>query len=251
MINILQPPDQPEFVNPDALIMFKQQWGLYRKIVDRDYLNHHQAIAALRHLLQSRPPGPLRLIDLACGDARTTLQALDGIPVSHYRGVNLSRPALELAAANLAALATTGCDVQLEQRDFSSALQHCPASADVIWLGLSLHHLATDAKLDLLRDAVQALASGGELLVYEPVSPDGEDRQGYLRNFRAAGPRWMEGLGADGWQDALTHVSNNDLPETVATWRQLGLDAGFDAVDTLFLTDDQLCGMFRYSKGQS
>lgn len=251
MINILQLPDEAESANPDAVKLFRQQWGLYRKIVEHDYLNHRQAIATLRHALQSQPAGPLRLIDLACGDAFTTLQALHGVPISHYRGIDLSRPALELAASNLATLAASGCEVRLEQRDFSKALQDCPASADLIWLGLSLHHLSNSAKLDLLRGALQTLGSGGELLIYEPVSPDGEDRQGYLRNFRAVGPRWTEGLGVDGWQDALAHVSDNDLPETVASWRQLGLDAGFDAVDTLFLTDDHLCGMFRYSKAQA
>ena len=50
--------------------------------------------------------------------------------------------------------------------------------------------------------------------------------------------------------DALEIFSNNDLPETIATWRQLGLDAGFASADTLFTTHDRICAMFRYAKDQ-
>lgn len=247
MIEIHSYLDDPDTLKQEALTIFRQQWALYRRIVDNDFLNHRQAVAALRQALQARPPDPLRLIDVACGDARTTLQALEGLPISHYRGIDLSRPALELAAANLTPLAAHGCELRLEQRDFSTALRDCPASADVIWLGLSLHHLTRDAKLTLLRDAVQTLSPGGELLLYETISPDGEDREGYLRNFRALQAHWTTGLGKAGWRDALEHVTNNDLPETVANWEKLGLDAGFSRAETLFTTDDRICAMFRYT----
>ena len=248
MIAIHQYLDDSDTAPPDAVEMFASQWALYCNIIDHDLLHHQRTAAELHRALQARPTGPLRLIDLACGDARTTLRALQGLPISAYRGVDLSCPALEMAATNLTGLAAAGCRLRLEQRDFSSALRDYPASADVIWIGLSLHHLDTDAKRELLRDAVQALDHGGELLLFEPVSPDGEDRRGYLRHFRALEARWSEFLSAEEWQRTLEHVSDNDLSETVASWRQLGLEAGFSSADTIFLTDNRIYGMFRYRK---
>ena len=120
--------DDTAIPDPQALAMFQRQWAIYLKIIDHNYLHHRETRAALHQALKARPPGPLRLVDLACGDASTTRQALRGVAISHYRGIDLSRPALEAAALTLADL---DCEVVLEQRDFSTALAHRPASADL------------------------------------------------------------------------------------------------------------------------
>ena len=41
-----------------------------------------------------------RSLDIACGDA-SQMRALRGTKIRHYHGVDLSEPALELAAKNL------------------------------------------------------------------------------------------------------------------------------------------------------
>ena len=245
MIQIQQHDSDAAPPDPQALALFQRQWTLYRKVVDHNYLHHRETGMALREALLARPPGPLRLIDLACGDAGTTRRVLLDVPISHYRGIDLSRPALELAAVTLADI---DGEVVLEQRDFSTALADCPASADVIWIGLSLHHLDTAGKLKLLRDARQALDHGGELLMFEPVSPSGEDRAGYMARFEHRLDRQWSALSADERQSVFEHVRDNDLVETVSTWLRLGLDAGFSATCEAFTADDDLYRMFRYTR---
>ena len=70
--------------------------------------------------------------------------ALRGTKVRHYHGIDLSKPALELAAANLAGMPF---EVDLDHRDFVEAMMRRPEHADAAWCSLSIHHLSTDDKL--------------------------------------------------------------------------------------------------------
>jgi len=52
---------------------------------------------------------------------------LPGTQVRHYHGIDLSQPALELAATNLAGLPF---EVDLDHRDFVEAMMRRPEHAD-------------------------------------------------------------------------------------------------------------------------
>jgi hypothetical protein len=71
---------------------------------------------------------------IACGDASATIDALKGTRVAHYRGIDLCRPALDLASKTLGIL---DCPVTLDQCDFVKALHDRPEPADIAWIGLS------------------------------------------------------------------------------------------------------------------
>jgi SAM-dependent methyltransferase len=230
---------------PDAaaLEIFQNQWEIYRKFLKYDYLGNAEACAALRRLLTSEIARPYRFLDLACGDASGIVGALKATPIAHYRGVDLSGPALALARANLAALS---CPVTLDETDFCAALRDKPASADIVWISLSLHHLDAAAKLALMREVRAAIAADGAFLVYEPTRRDGEDRPAYLDRFEAIGRRQWTELTADEFAEAMKHVRTCDLPETVSAWRRLGREAGFEAVSELYRSPDDLFRLFLY-----
>ena len=42
-------------------------------------------------------------------------------------------------------------EVELDHRDFVTALTKRPEPADAAWCGLSIHHLSTEGKRDLLQ----------------------------------------------------------------------------------------------------
>ena len=91
-------------------------------------------------------PLQFAFLDIACGDAGQMKHALAGTKVNHYHCIDLSEPALELAAKNLKGVFA----VELDHRDFVEALERCPELADAAWCGLSIHHLSTEGKLELL-----------------------------------------------------------------------------------------------------
>ena len=125
-----------------ALEQFQQQWATYQKLVDTDALSHRE-VGNILHGTSPPSPKPFAFLDIACGDAEQMPTALAGTKVSHYHGVDLSEPALELAAKNL-----TGApfEVELDYRDFVTAVTRRPEKADAAWCGLSIHHLTTDGK---------------------------------------------------------------------------------------------------------
>jgi ubiquinone/menaquinone biosynthesis C-methylase UbiE len=99
--------------------LFTQEWHVYRKMVDNDYLFHAGAYRHLRQLLIEDFDRPFFFLDIACGDAGMSIKALEGTKIAGYHGVDISRQALDIAEQNLAAL---GCSIKLEQRNYVEAL---------------------------------------------------------------------------------------------------------------------------------
>ena len=56
------------------------------------------------------------------------------------------------------------------------ALHHRTAPADIVWIGLSLHHSRLSEKRAVVRDVRRILAPGGLFLFYENTRRDGERR---------------------------------------------------------------------------
>ena len=216
--------------------VFQQEWRIYRKMVDHDYLFHRGAYWHLHEVLLEEAPRPFRFLDLACGDATASAEALRGTEVASYCGVDLSDEALRIASR---ALAHLPCPVTLHQGDFAEALATRQEPADVIWVGLSLHHLRSRAKLEAMRAARRLLNERGMLLVYENASPDDEDRDGWLQRWDRQEPDWT-GLERHEWSRITAHVHACDFPETVSEWRALGREAGFASMTELFVAPTNL-----------
>jgi len=230
-------------VDAAALSQFQQQWSTYGKLVSENSLSHREIAGMLRATLTAQFATPINFLDIACGDARMMPAALRDVPVRHYHGIDLSEPALELAAANLDALP---CEVDLDHRDFFEALTRRTEHADAAWCSLSIHHLATDNKLEVFRAIRDALRSGGIFLLYEPARRDGEDQAGYLERFRQTNhPRWNY-LSEPEWAQIWEHVSTCDFPESTAGWLEVGRGAGFSSGHLLFTDPTDLYSLFRF-----
>jgi SAM-dependent methyltransferase len=220
---------------------FQQQWQIYRKFVDNNYFYHREVYGQLHRILVDEAVWPFRFLDIACGDARATVDALKGTRVAHYHGIDLSQAALDLASKALEALA---CPVTLEHRDFVEALRNRPEPVDVAWIGLSLHHLLAPAKLTLMREIRGVVGDRGLFLIYEPASPDAEDRDAwFLRWERQNRPLWTA-LTPEEYEAMTAHVRDNDFPETTSRWHSLGHEAGFDRVRELFVSPTDLFRMY-------
>jgi ubiquinone/menaquinone biosynthesis C-methylase UbiE len=222
---------EPAHDTPDAstVELFQRDWQIYRKMVDNDYLFHRGAYGALRHFLVELNR-PFAFLDLACGDASVSASILAGTQISSYRGIDFSDAALDLAKANIAAL---GIPYTLERRDFVEAVSEMTEPVDIAWIGLSLHHLHMPEKGAFLTRMRRLTVPGGAFLVYENASPDGETRAEWMRRWDAQEQQWTA-YSKDEWDAVTTHVHAADFPETDATWRDLGHDAGFANVRQLF-----------------
>lgn len=131
------------------------------------------------------------------------MQRALGTKTRHYHGVDLSEPALELAANNLKEMPF---EIELDHRDFVEAVTSRPEPADAAWCSLSIHHLQTDGKFRLmqaLRDSTSSF-----LMNYEPTRVDGESRNEYLERFRRVNrPAWKCSLRRSGRRSTIMGLS--------------------------------------------
>lgn len=100
-----------------ALKQFQKQWATYQKLVDTNSLASKQAGQFL-HAALAGVTKPFAFVDIACGDAGLMKQVLAGTKIKHYHGIDLSEPALALAAKNLN---DVPFEVELDQIDFVEA----------------------------------------------------------------------------------------------------------------------------------
>jgi Methyltransferase domain len=230
-------------VDGAALAQFQEQWATYGKLVEGNYLAHRELAGILRNTLNEKFPSPFSFLDIACGDASMMKSALRGTKVRHYHGIDLSEPALELAAANLAELP---CEVDLDHRDFVEAMMRRPEHADAAWCSLSIHHLATHDKLRLMKAIRGATGRRGIFLLYEPTRRVGEDRPAFLERFaRTNKPLWSV-LTPTEWEQIDRHVVTCDFPETAAVWCELGREAGFSEARQVFVDPTDFFHLFRF-----
>jgi hypothetical protein len=230
-------------VDAAALAQFQQQWATYRKLVESDCLSHREVGGILRGTLNEVFKQPFSFLDIACGDASAMKAALAGTKVRHYHGIDLSQAALELAASNLAGMPFK---VDLDHRDFVEAMMRRPEHADAAWCSLSIHHLATNDKLKLMKAIRGAVGARGIFLLYEPTCRDGEDRPAWLdRCLRTNKPLWSVLTSAE-WDQIWAHVTACDFPETAAVWCELGRNAGFAEARQVFVDPTDFFRLFRY-----
>ena len=229
-------------MDEEAMHAFRNQWQVYSKVVDHNYLFHQEACAALRAELM-QIDRPFRFLDLACGDARTTVAALQGTHVSRYHGIDLSAPALEMARRGVQNLS---CPAELEQNDFVTAMNQRSEPVDVVWIGLSLHHLQTTGKRNLMRAVRSAVGDDGLFMIYEPICGAGESRTAYLERLERINHAAWSALTPEEWDIIATHVRSADLPESPEAWTQLGRDAGFSTVRELITDANQLYAVFSF-----
>jgi hypothetical protein len=189
----------------------------------------HRAFFGILHDLVAARTQAFSFLDLASGDACSSVGALAGTAIADYTAVDLS----EQAAKNAASL---GCDSRVIAGDFRDYLEVPPRTWDVILIGFSFHHLVGDDKLSFARKLRHAVGAEGEWIFFEPVLYGGESRAGYLERWKDCLDRCWAGFTLEEKALIWGHVSECDYPESPERFEEIARRAGFSACDNL-LTD--------------
>jgi hypothetical protein len=220
---------------------FLTGWRIYRKVLDLNYMQHREVYDTLRDAVSAAPPG-FAFLDIACGDAAETARVLADSSIGRYAGIDISRPALDIAARELAGL---GCPVRLIERDLREALAEWREPVEVAWLGQSLHHFQPAEKRAIMRDLRRAVVPGGAFMLWEPTLLEGEDRRGWLGRLAARRPHWPE-IADDEWRVVYDHCAASDFPETDADWRAMAHEAGFRNGRVVYSAPSSISRVFRF-----
>jgi ubiquinone/menaquinone biosynthesis C-methylase UbiE len=227
--------------DPERVRAFFDQWQIYRRVLELDYLHHRDAYAALARVLADRTQ-PFSFLDLGAGDAVCTTRVLASLSVARYEAVDLSAIALKLAEENAAALA---CPKTFTHADFVERVGAGGEPFDVIFVGLSLHHLPARDKRAFFLKLRALLADGGSFFCYEPIREPDESRDAVLaRWWRHVEATWTELTPAE-TASVKEHVFGNDYPEPVADFEAMARAGGFRAFDTLYTDEQRLYALIR------
>jgi len=227
--------------DPERVRAFFDQWQIYRRVLELDYLHHRAAYAALARALTNRER-PFSFLDLGAGDAVCTTRVLASLPVSRYEAVDLSPVALKLAEENAAALA---CPKSFTHADFVERINAGGEPFDVIFIGLSLHHLPARDKRAFFPKLRALLAEGGSFFCYEPIREPDETRDAVLaRWWRHVEATWTELTPAEA-ASVKEHVFGNDYPEPVADFETMAREAGFRDFSVLYTDAQRLYALIR------
>ncbi len=226
----------------DAQAMFNKHLTIYRKIVGENLMFHREVYGLLRNLLSEEMPKPFRFLDIACGDASASAAALNGSAIDYYYGIDLSPQSLDLARESLKDLP---CPIDLRCCDFVEAMADWSDAVDLVWIGMSLHHLQPEGKVRLMKNVRDQLTRDGLFLIWEPTLLDEENRDEHFDRFSAYRGVWAA-LTDEEFATMEAHMRLADFPETADTWMAMGHEAGFSEAEQIFLMPNRFGRVFQY-----
>ncbi len=207
-----------------------EQWAMYDAVIQADYMQHNELVATLADWARKQS-GPLRIIDLGCGDAWLATHAFHNANVESYHGVDVSDSAVERARDNTAIWPGRA---EVVAGNLAEFLHTQPdASANVVLASYSIHHFSSAAKIALIAECRRVLAPGGTFLWIDAVRNDDESRDAYIARLTNVMQHDWTKLTEDQRTRACTHVRESDFPETGRWMRDYAQQVGFQVVDTL------------------
>lgn len=218
---------------------FFDQWSLYRKALESNYLWHREAYAAVSRVLDAIAE-PYSFLDLGAGDADWTSRILTSRKLSRYKAVDISEVALSLAEKNLAPLQ---CPKTFTRADFSQYVRENSQPWDVVLLSLSLHHLPASDKQEFFCQVSRIAGPSGRFLLYEPIRAPEETRDQVLTRWWEYALSHWTALSPDQLQQTREHIFGNDYPEPVEDYCAMAKIGGFRETRMHFVSGEELYAM--------
>lgn len=221
------------------VVDFFSNWEVYQAVLHGNCMEHAEIFAAVGSALRDRV-GPVRMLDLGCGDGWAVRPALAGVGIAAYVAVDSAAPALELARSNLAHLAGR---LECRVADMLDVLESDLDSYDVILASFVVHHLSGPDKQRFFDLARARLAPGGELLFIDVVRLPGQTRAAYIDRYRGLIAGWA--VSPEVQQRVISHVVTADFPEEVADVLAMAHRSGLTRVEQFYAGVAQTQGGWR------
>jgi SAM-dependent methyltransferase len=214
---------------------FNEQWNVYQKVLINNYMGHREIYDVLHQLLLKQFPESFKMLELGCGDASFTAQALVDTNIVFYQGIDLSEVALKIAQKNLEAIAAEKILITGDLANFNSELPSQEAEQfDVIMTSFALHHLSLAQKDAVISKISNCLKTDGIFILIDVVRQDQEEREAYIRRYLDDVEQRWDRITPEEYLMVEGHISSSDFPETQETLRRLAIQHNFSRVDCLY-----------------
>ncbi|WP_414624107.1 class I SAM-dependent methyltransferase [Calothrix sp. CCY 0018] len=221
-------------ISPRSNELFNNQWTTYQKILNSNYMGHREIYDVLHELLVSYQK-PFKMLELGCGDASFTAQALLNTFVESYKGIDLSEAALKIANSNMAPI---NCSKTFTEGDFSELIpqlvENQKDSFDVILISFALHHLLVEQKDYIIGQLLNLLTTNGVFILIDVVRKPEENRETYIRRYLEEVQKSWSLVTPQEYSMVENHISSNDFPETQEILYSIAKKHDFSRVECLY-----------------
>ncbi len=208
----------------DPITLFRSNWATYQKLLEHNYMFHHELVHASQQLIQSIDQ-PLSLVDLGCGDASLSQILFKNNQISRYIACDLSQPALQLAKENLAPWSS---QLELNCLDMLEQLGQIPnRSLDLVFSSYAIHHLTDQSKLALFKECFRVLKHSGSFVLIDVMRNDGQSRNDYLDQYLCMVEKDWVAINSIECARITEHVRANDFPLSPSEYQSFAHEAGF------------------------
>ena len=220
-----------------------EEWHPYDLLIKHNYMCHQEMITCLRKRGEALDIESGQLLELGCGNAYTAAEAFEQVHKLDYTGVDLSKTALEAADESLSRYAWK---VQLIESDIRIVLEEFDQAFDLIVAGFSLHHFSSAENLQILKAAKKHLRQGGELVIYDIVTLEDEDRVQFNDRLIAGIYAREMGMSEHQIETIRHHITHYDFPISLSNWRALAEEAGFTSMECDFRDEEERYAFIRF-----
>ncbi len=224
-----------ENISSRSYEFFNNQWIIYQKVLNSNCMGHREIYHVLHQLLLSYFQKPFKMLELGCGDASFTSQALLNTLVESYKGIDLSKVALEIADSNMAEIK---CSKSFIEGDFSQLpaelFNNQQDSFDVVLISFALHHLLLEQKDSVIGQLSNLLNSSGVFILIDVCRKQEEDRKTYITRYLEDVEYNWSVLSPEEYSMVANHIWSNDFPETQETLYKIAQKHNFNRVECLY-----------------
>ena len=193
--------------------LFDKSWGLYRRIVDADYMHHRQFAELTMEKLSFFPDKqPITLLDLGCGDGSPILPILKSKSINTYTGYDLSETAIDYCRMNLS---TTAANLNLKCGDMTQLILQEENTFDVIYSSYAIHHLNDTDKAYLFKMIGKYLNEGGKFIYIDVFRDENISLEKYRKEYSDDILKW-DIVDDREKAEVIAHISEFDKPAFIS-----------------------------------
>jgi cyclopropane fatty-acyl-phospholipid synthase-like methyltransferase len=215
--------------------IFNSQWELYQKILNNNYMEHKEFYGILHNFIINYFQKPFTMLELGCGDASFSVQALLNSSITAYSGIDLSNTALEIANNNMALI---DCEKNFTLGNFSTVISEISENKekkfDLILASFTLHHLTLEEKESIIGKLGHLLNEDGVFILIDITRKEKENREDYLKRYLNNINQHWSILKPEEISMVDEHISSSDFPETEETLFKIGRHYNFSSFECLY-----------------
>lgn len=211
--------------HPEAYALFLDQWNIYRKVIQGDYMRHRALFHEAETLIRKQSVTSPIILDLGCGDAAAIKSILDGLPYQQYVGVDGSAFALNAARETLSHHLARSQLIESDLRDYlrrPSLPKH-----DIIFASFAIHHLTHLEKSECLNLIRTSLRDDGIFILVDIVKTPEESRESYLTRLCEEVETHWHLLSKKEKESVTAHIQLYDHPASLPDLQQIANINGF------------------------